>query len=497
MVRTSKLLILFVFVLALGIMSAPEALAKTKKKTAATAPNNKYASIVIDAETGAILAQANPDKALHPASLTKLMTLALTFDALDKGTLRANERIPVSRRAASMMPSKLGLKPGETIRVQDAVNAVITKSANDMAVALAEAAGGSEQNFTRMMNAKAQAIGMNRTRFVNASGLHDPRQVSTARDMAKLARYMITAQAKYYPLFNRKSFTYAGHTYSNHNRLMNSYAGMDGMKTGYVTASGFNLVASAKRGDSRLIAVVFGGQSANSRNVHMASLLDGGFVSMNNIRIAQAKAQNSRIASAVSVPSIGPVVDAGTAPLAVETAAIAPAAAPIQTGDGQMGLVTLSANSLTVPEREIAAPAVSSFTTPVPARSSTVVTTRVTSRTPAAAQAVRVASLATTSDAAPIVPTQVAYEPSSTTGSWAIQVGAFQSRVATDQAIYQAQHKLPQDLANRTSAMIVPLRTADATWVFRARISGFTSQGEAQQACARVGNCLVVSLQAY
>ena len=288
MVRISTLLILFAFVLALGLADPSSAFAKSKKKAAPTV-NNKYSSIVIDAETGAILAQANPDKVLHPASLTKLMTLALTFEALEKGTLRANQRITVSRRAASMSPSKLGLKAGETIRVQDAVNAVITKSANDMAVTLAEAVAGSEPAFTRQMNARAASIGMNRTRFMNASGLPNAQQVSTARDMAKLARHMITVQARYYPLFNRKSFSYAGKTYRNHNRLLESYAGMDGMKTGYVNASGFNLVASAKRGNSRLIAVVFGGQTANSRNLHMASLLDGGFATMSNIRLAQQR----------------------------------------------------------------------------------------------------------------------------------------------------------------------------------------------------------------
>ena len=484
MVRIANLLILFAFVLALGLTDPSAAFAKSKKKAAPTGPNNKYSSIVIDAQTGAILAQANPDKVLHPASLTKLMTLSLTFNALDKGTLRANDRITVSRRAASMSPSKLGLKAGETIRVQDAVNAVITKSANDMAVALAEAVGGSEQNFTRLMNAHALAIGMNRTRFMNASGLPDARQVSTARDMAKLARHMITVQARYYPLFGRKSFTYAGKTYRNHNRLMESYAGMDGMKTGYVNASGFNLVASAKRGDQRLIAVVFGGQTANSRNVHMASLLDGGFATMTNIRVAQQRMQNSQIASAVSLPSLGPV-----------------AAAPAEnTASNQMGLVTLSANNLTVPDRMDAAPQVSSFTTPLPPsrRPVAVTTTRVTTQSRPAP--VQLASLATTSDAPPFEATQISFQQppaTQTDGRWAVQVGAFQSRVATDQAIYQAQHKLPPELSSRATAMIVPLRTAEATWVFRARLTGFENQAQAQQACARLGNCLVISPQAY
>ena len=477
MVRISNLLILLIFIFAVGVMDTSSALAKSSKKRTSSGANNKYSSIVIDAETGAILAQANPDKPLHPASLTKLMTLLLTFDALEKGTLRPGDRIPVSRRAASMMPSKLGLQPGDTIRVQDAINAVVTKSANDMAVTLAEAVGGSERNFASLMNTRAQAIGMNRTRFTNASGLHDPNQVSTARDMAKMARYIIKTQAKYYPLFKRKSFVYEGRTYRNHNRLMETYAGMDGMKTGYVNASGFNLVASAVRNNQRIIGVVFGGQSAQSRNTHMASLLDQGFVSMNNIRIAQARAQNSRIASAVSVPSSpsSPALEAVSTPVS----------APVgqESADTQMGMVTLSANTLSLQDQQLAA----SGSSP-----QSLGTVRVASLT-----TVNDAGTRTASDASPLGTRQIALtEPPRNSAGWAVQVGAFQSRVATDRAIYQALHKLPPALGGRATPMIVPLRTTDAAWVFRARISGFT-QTEAQQACAYLGNCLVISPQAY
>ena len=251
--------------------------------------NSKYASIIIDATTGTVLESQKADKSLHPASLTKIMTLLLVFEALEGGRLDLNDRIRVSRRAASMVPSKLGLKPGSSIRVKDAIHALSVKSANDVAVAVAERLGGTESGFARIMNRKAKQLGMTRTVFRNASGLHDKRQISTARDMAKLARYVIQAYPSYYRYFSRKSFTYAGKTYRSHNRLMGKYKGMDGMKTGYIAASGFNLVASAVRNDRRIIAVVFGGRTSKSRNSHMHVLLDRGFVKMNDIRIARAK----------------------------------------------------------------------------------------------------------------------------------------------------------------------------------------------------------------
>ncbi|MBL4805412.1 MAG: D-alanyl-D-alanine carboxypeptidase, partial [Alphaproteobacteria bacterium] len=253
-------------------------------KPAKAAENPKYASIVMDADTGLILRQRYANKSLHPASLTKVMTLLLTFEALESGQMQLKDRIRISNHAASMVPSKLGLKPGSSIRVQDAIYALVTKSANDVAVALAEHHAGSESNFAQRMTAKARAIGMSRTTFRNASGLHDPRQVTTARDMAKMARYVINVHPTYYRYFSRKNFTYAGQTYRNHNRLMDTYPGMDGMKTGYINASGFNLIASAVRGDKRIIGVVFGGRSSRSRNAHMKDILDEGFSKIKNIR---------------------------------------------------------------------------------------------------------------------------------------------------------------------------------------------------------------------
>ena len=515
-----NLLILLAFSLICGMNPA---LAKSKSSKG-NGVNNKYASIVIDADTGAILSQSNPDKILHPASLTKMMTLSLTFEALQSGRLSPNQRIRISPRAAAQSPSKLGLAPGQTITVQDAVYAVVTKSANDIAVALAEAVGGSEQQFVQMMNARAKTIGMNRTVFRNASGLPDTRQVSTARDMAKLGRHIIHNQPRYYPIFNKRNFTYNGHTYRNHNRLLDSYPGLDGMKTGYVNASGFNLVASAKRNGQRIIGVVFGGQSTQSRNVHMASILDQGFVSMDKIRIAQANAKpgTSELAS---------VRDMGRR-LSFTSTAYAATEESAQTGYATAGdlvqRIAPQAGIQTVPAQQAAPAPVLTFAAP-PAASTThalaqplqeqdrliqtvpeIASMTGQSPAPARVETVKVASLATASDAqsdasaSAIPPTQPIYIPRrnlaanvavNEASGWSVQVGAFQSRVATDQALYKAMNKLPAQLNSRATAMIVPLRTADASWVFRARLSGFT-QNEAQQACAYLQDCLTISPQA-
>lgn len=503
MVRFTNLLFLLVFTCTALIVPGV-ADAKSRKKSEPV-DNNKYASIVIDAETGAILSQANPDKILHPASLTKLMTLMLTFEALERGKLRPTDRITVSQRAASMSPTKLGLAPGQTIRVQDAIYAVVTKSANDIAVALAEAVGGSEQNFVQLMNLRANAIGMSRTRFQNASGLPDARQVSTARDMSKLARYIITHHAAYYPVFNKRTFTYNGRTYHNHNRLMDTYAGMDGMKTGFVNASGYNLVASAKRNNQRLIAVVFGGRTTASRNLHMASLLDKGFVQMDQVRIAKAAAKSRTVDVASAAPALAAIAaNSGEPPMIVDSsvAAIQPV---VQTA-------TIQGTELTSADRLMeAAPQVSSFAqTTAPSQT-------ISRQVPP----LRVASLTTANDGQPVPVPQALYRPQAqsqsqvpvqpvsaptaapaqpsgyaTSGTWAIQVGAFQSRVATDQALYRAMQSLPAHLSSRAKALIVPMRTSDATWVFRARLSGFDKAG-AEQACAVLKDCLTISPQAY
>lgn len=238
------------------------------------------AHIVVDHGTGAVLDARNADEQAYPASLTKMMTLYLTFRALDAGQVTLRSRLRVSARAAGMPPTKLGLRSGSTITVEDAILGLVTKSANDAAVVLAEALGGSESRFAVLMTRTARQLGMKRTVFRNASGLPDSRQRSTARDLARLATRLIEDHPRYYRYFSRSSFAYAGRTHPNHNRLMQSYPGMDGLKTGYTRLSGFNLAASAKRDGRRLVAVVLGGDSARERDAKMAALLDQGFESL-------------------------------------------------------------------------------------------------------------------------------------------------------------------------------------------------------------------------
>jgi D-alanyl-D-alanine carboxypeptidase len=234
----------------------------------------RSAAIVIDGKTGKVLYANDADGMCYPASLTKMMTLYLLFEAIDSGRLGLNSRITVSAKAAAQAPSKLGLKPGQTIAVRDAILALVTKSANDIAVAVAEAVGGSEKAFASRMTAKARALGMKRTTFRNASGLPDPGQVTTARDMSTLGRALQEHFPKYYAYFGTKSFVYGGRRIANHNRLLGRVAGVNGIKTGYTRASGFNLVTSVSRNKRQLIAVVLGGRTGKARDQRMAGLIE-------------------------------------------------------------------------------------------------------------------------------------------------------------------------------------------------------------------------------
>lgn len=240
----------------------------------------RYSSIVVDASSGEVLEDMNADQPRHPASLTKMMTLYLTFEALRDRRISLTQIVPVSSHAASMEPSKLGLLPGSRFTVEEAVLGLVTKSANDAASALGELLGGSEDRFAQMMTLRARALGMSRTTFENASGLPDPEQWTTARDLAVLARRLINDFPGYYRYFSTPSFTWHRQVIFNHDNLLRTYPGADGLKTGYTDASGHNLVTSAMRGGVRLIGVVLGAASNGERDIHMAALLDQGFEQM-------------------------------------------------------------------------------------------------------------------------------------------------------------------------------------------------------------------------
>lgn len=239
----------------------------------------KYASIVIDLDTHQVMHARDADEERHPASLTKVMTLYLVFDALDAGKLKLSDRLPVSKKASQAQPSKLGLKSGSTIKVEDAIRALVTKSANDVAVVIAEKLGnGSETKFAAKMNAKALELGMTSTNFQNASGLPDKKQITTARDMAKLAEAVYADHRDRYNYFSLSSFTWGKRKYANHNELLRKVQGVDGIKTGFTNASGYNLMASAERSGRRVIAVMMGGTTGRSRDQHVADLLEAAFL---------------------------------------------------------------------------------------------------------------------------------------------------------------------------------------------------------------------------
>lgn len=236
-----------------------------------------YAAIVVDAKSGKVLEAVNPDEENIPASLAKMMTLYLTFQSLQSGKLKLNQALPVSAVAAGKAPTKLDLRAGQSISVRDCILGMIVKSANDAATVVAERLGGSEANFAKLMNAEALRLGMSGTRFGNASGLPDPANRTTARDMAKLAQALYRDYPQHAPLFATKEFLFRGRLVRGHNNLMQRYAGMDGLKTGYTEASGFNLASTAIRSGQRLFAIVMGGQTAAARDKEMARLLDKGF----------------------------------------------------------------------------------------------------------------------------------------------------------------------------------------------------------------------------
>jgi D-alanyl-D-alanine carboxypeptidase len=251
-----------------------------------------YADIVVDGNSGNVLHSTNPDARRHPASLTKIMTLYLLFEQLEAGKLKLDSQLKVSSEAAGQDPTKLGLKPGSTLQVEDAIKGIVTRSANDAAVVVAEAIGGDEDEFAKLMTRKALALGMSHTVYRNASGLPDDDQVTTARDQATLGRAIQERFPKYYKYFSIRSFTFRGESIGNHNHLLGRVDGVDGIKTGYISASGFNLVTSVHRGNRYLVAVVMGGSSAGSRDSKMRELIS------EKIALASTKRTATEIAEA-------------------------------------------------------------------------------------------------------------------------------------------------------------------------------------------------------
>lgn len=439
--------------------------------------NEKYASIVVDAETGKVLRARYANKKLHPASLTKIMTLYMVFDALSTGQLKLTDRIPISKHANGMEPSKLNLPVGSSIKVEDAVYALVTKSANDVSAAIGEKLAGSEWAFANKMTAKAKALGMKDTVFKNASGLPDSKQITTARDMAILGRALIYNHPQYYHYFSTQNFSYRGNNYRNHNRLMTTYKGMDGIKTGYIHASGFNLVASAVRDNRRLIGVVFGGRTSSTRNAHMAEILDQGF------ELAR-KLPQTRMASVSRAPVRSPL----------------PGRKP-QTLD-----YVLASLSKTDNKTQVAVAAIAEDLSKKPDRMMEILGQG--DLDPAEADRLKSSLMAMAVhtkrrlslegvgeyDKRQVEKVDKTVTAATTNGNgqaWAIQIGAYSSENISGQAIRVAAKSLPPELRQLAQANTVPLVTGSRT-IYRARMNGF-NEFQAQKACAYLRNCMVIA----
>lgn len=279
---------------------APEAATQLSQPSSICANDSNCAYIVVDSDTGRVLFEENAQATRHPASITKVMTVYLLLEALESGQVQLDDRIPISRRAAGASPTKLGVRAGSTISVEDAINALMIRSANDVAVAVGEFLGGNESRFAEMMTQRARELGMGRTTFRNASGLPDSRQITSAEDLARLAIAIRRDFPQYYHIFSRTEFLFEGQLITGHNRPLASVDGVDGLKTGFVRASGFNLATTATRGGRRLVVVVLGGNTGAERDAQVAQLVEAGFAEMGVSRAVQAP---------VPVPVMG-VVDA-------------------------------------------------------------------------------------------------------------------------------------------------------------------------------------------
>jgi len=392
----------------------------------------KYAAIVIDAQTGEVLYEQSPDAHRYPASITKIMTMYLAFQELSEGRLSLNDTLVVSPHAASMAPSKLGIRQGGSISVNDAMSAVAVKSANDMAVALAERMGGSESHFAEMMTAKAKQLGMNNTQFVNASGLPDNRQLTTARDIAILSRAVLRDYPQYYTYFGKREFTWKGQTTKNHNHLLGQMPGVDGIKTGFTNASGFNLAASAVRDNRRLIAVVMGGSSTAARDSHVADLLEAGFTVLHR----REAGQTTTIAQNLREPVPVGVVDRP----------------PTEQGDGDQAGVHIVVDGKAPAKAEAAVP-----TCRYARRRHH---RRTTCLTPAVNDGVTIGKGAKAKPA----------------GDWQVQVGAYKSSGLARQRMAELNSKFAQALSASQG------RVQHASGSYRVRFAGLSAEG-AKEAC--------------
>jgi len=480
--------------------------ARRNRKQAEESYDPAYASIVVDANSGAVMQSSNADSTRHPASLTKVMTLYLLFERLQAGKIKLDTQMPVSEHAAAQAPSKLGLKTGESIDVGTAIRAIVTKSANDVAVVVAEAIGGNELEFAKLMTAKAHALGMTHTNYHNASGLPDDQQITTAREQAILARAIHDRFPQYFHYFSIRTFVFRGKEMRNHNHLLGTVDGVDGMKTGYIHESGFNIIVSMHRNGRHLVAAVFGGHTASARDARVISLLN------NNVNIAstkhtaplmvegwqnqvaQAAAAKEKVAAAAP-PAAPPPPAPKVEPVAAVTAEPAGPAlgstdpikpVPVKTVTVQPGAMqTASLSPLPSDSRKLMpAPATAN-----PATVTTVTTVKSDAPPPAkpvpakvaSTQPVQVASAGATTP----MPAAAAQDAGKDAvkpprGGWMIQVGAFDSENEAKERLTAARTSAKEQLGD-ASPFTEPVAKGDKT-LYRARFAGL-EKIQAELAC--------------
>lgn len=505
----------------------------------------KHAALVIDGHTGQVLYSRNADELRYPASLTKVMTLYLLFEKLEKGEATLKSRITMTQRGANQPPSKLGLGVGQTLSVEDAILALVTRSANDVASATGAFIAGTEDKFAVMMTKKARDLGMTKTVYKNASGLPDTAQVTTARDQATLAMRMREDFPQYYHYFSTEHFTWGKARIQNHNRLLGRYQGATGLKTGYTRASGFNLTTTVEREDKYLVGVVMGGEQAKTRDDHMVEILDRAYpraIAMKRGTTQIASAQRTQTAAAA--PRAQPVA----APQPVETAAITAPPTPVHRpadavpAEDRAALLQLASaievqettaapvpQAVPVPQAEpvqTAAlttngiPANAPFAT-VPGPAATKAAAPVDSATAYAVSALRSAegpvrqvgreignflvppaNAAVNPEAATNPVTQTALNDPARTepplardwrdgdplipeGTWVIQIGAYASEADAVESIRKAVRAAPQELG-KAVPVTIPVTTADKRTLYRSRFGGFDGEQQARSACGRL-----------
>lgn len=478
----------------------------TTRVEAQSGENSRYAAVVVDAGTGEVLFARYADSTRYPASLTKMMTLYLVFEALEKGTVQLDDVITVSPLAASQPPSKLGLAAGQTIRLDDAMRATTVRSANDMAMVLAEHVGGSQARFAAMATLKAEELGMGQTRYVNPNGLPDSRQLTSARDVAILARAIMRDYPQYYSYFGIHDWTYQGREYRNTNGLLLGGNGYDGIKTGFTNASGYNLAASAVRGGKRVITIVLGGRSSITRNAHVAALMDTGF----EVETRRAAGERIQVAQTffeqrgfgIGQPDGGtPVTYAALngqpAPTEQGSASVASTTPPVMAVSNSRPPVTTSPgygpnvvpNQTAVAQTPAPAPGQTAPTQPAPVQ-------RAQASPPRGNLTASLNSGVTTSATGSLgrPGTAVANPPrptASTTaaGRWAVQVGAFRDATVARNWLTEINRRFRSQFASAERTVV------DAAGWHRSRFVGMT-QSSAESACealaARNVTCMVV-----